>query len=131
MTYFFVDYENVKDDGLDAISRLKKEDKVAIFFSVNTPKMGIEVVGGFLSRKLDVQTIKAITGHKDSLDHQLASCLGMTMAKDRENDFCIVTGDTAFDDLVSFWRRRKYKIYRVGKLTDYFRIKKEENGNVK
>lgn len=127
MTYYFVDYENVKDDGLDAIPQIKKEDKVTIFFSVNTPKMSIEVAGLLLCRKLNVQMIKAVTGHKDALDHQLASYMGMVMAKDKENDFCIITGDTAFDDVVSFWKRKKYRIYRVSKLTDYLRIKKDEN----
>lgn len=127
MTYFFVDYENVKDDGLDAVSKIKKEDKVIIFFSANTPKMSVEIAGVLLYRKLDVQMIKVVTGHKDALDHQLASYLGMVMARDKENDFCIITGDTAFDDVVAFWRRKKYRIYRVCKLTDYFRIKKDEN----
>ena len=126
MVIYIVDYENVKDDGLDAIQQIKKEDKVIIFYSGNTPKISIDTARELLCRKLDVQMLKAITGHKDSLDHQLASYLGMLMTNDRENDFCIITGDTAFDDVRSFWKKRGYKVYRVNKQTDYFRIKREE-----
>lgn len=31
MVVYIVDYENVKDDGLNAIQQSKKEDKVIIF----------------------------------------------------------------------------------------------------
>ena len=33
MSYYLVDFENVKKDGLDGIHKLVKEDKVCIFYS--------------------------------------------------------------------------------------------------
>ena len=41
MVVYIVDYENVKDDGLDAIQQIKKEDKVIIFYSGKTPKISM------------------------------------------------------------------------------------------
>ena len=127
MIYFFVDFENVKEDGLDALSKVKREDRVVIFYSDNTPKMNLALVGAILTRKLNVQVIKAVTGHKNSLDHQMASFIGMTMGKSKEDDYCIVSADMAFSDLVSFYKQRKYKICRVTQISEYYRITSKKN----
>ena len=126
MVYYFVDYENVKDDGLNDIQRIKREDRVVIFYSDNTPRMGSGVVEKMLGKKLNVKMYKAVTGHKDSLDHQLSASLGMAMKGNTEDDFCIISGDTAFDDLMKFLKKKRYHVYRVSQLSDYFRIKLEE-----
>ena len=62
-----------------------------------------------------MQLVKVITGHKDSLDHQMAIYLGMFMSKSKEDDYCVISGDMAFSDVVTFYRRKKYRIYRVHK----------------
>ena len=33
MKYFFIDYENIKQDALKGIERLSEEDKVIVFYS--------------------------------------------------------------------------------------------------
>lgn len=120
MTYFFVDYENVKEDGLDLLRRVKREDKIFIFYSENVPKISLDLVGVMLGRKLTVQLVKVITGHKDSLDHQMAIYLGMFMSKSKEDDYCVISGDMAFSDVVTFYRRKKYRIYRVTQMSEYY-----------
>ena len=39
MNYYLIDYENVKIDGLNGISKLAEEDVVCIFYSENTDSM--------------------------------------------------------------------------------------------
>ena len=126
MVYFFINFENVKEDGLDALSKVKREDKIVIFYSDNTPKVNLALIGVILTRKLNVQVIKAVTGHKNSLDHQMASFVGMTMGRNKEDDYCIVSADMAFSDLVLFYKKKKYRIYRVTQISEYYRMTGEK-----
>lgn len=63
MVVYIVDYENVKDDGLDAIQQIKKEDKVIIFYSGKTPKISIDTARQRISKAfLEILLTNALIG---------------------------------------------------------------------
>lgn len=59
-----------------------------------------------------INYIKAPTGNQ-SLDMCLATYLGALIKENPENEYIIISSDTHFDYIVSFWRSRKIKIHRA------------------
>ncbi len=50
MSYYLVDFENVKKDGLDGIHKLGKEDKVCIFYKKTLDYLKKALIYGRTSR---------------------------------------------------------------------------------
>ena len=108
MTYYLIDYENVKTHGLDGISSLGREDSVCLFYSENADTLTFGLHRRLSEAKADIQYQKVETGTKNALDFQLSSYLGYLISENRDRNarFYIVTKDKGFGALVSYWSRR-------------------------
>lgn len=108
MTYFLIDYENVKTHGLDGISGLGREDSVCLFYSENADTLTFGLHRRLSEAKAEIQYQKVETGTKNALDFQLSSYLGYLISENRDRNarFYIVTKDKGFGALVSYWSRR-------------------------
>ena len=108
MTYYLIDYENVKTHGLDGISGLGREDSVCLFYNENADTLTFGLHRRLSEAKAEIQYQKVETGTKNALDFQLSSYLGYLISENRDRNarFYIVTKDKGFGALVSYWSRR-------------------------
>lgn len=108
MTYYLIDYENVKTHGLDGISGLGREDSVCLFYSENADTLTFGLHRRLSEAKAEIQYQKVETGTKNALDFQLSSYLGYLISENRDRNarFYIVTKDKGFGALVSYWSHR-------------------------
>ncbi|MBQ6555344.1 MAG: hypothetical protein IJL89_08935 [Firmicutes bacterium] len=114
MNYFFIDYENVKNQGLEGIEELKADDCVVIFYSANANSITLEMHNKINSSKADIVFEKVNVGKKNALDFQLASYIGYVMGRNEGADaaYHLVTKDSEFSVIGKFWQC-KYKTFSV------------------
>ncbi|MBQ6555499.1 MAG: hypothetical protein IJL89_09720 [Firmicutes bacterium] len=114
MNYFFIDYENVKNQGLEGIEELKADDCVIIFYSANANSITFEMHNKINSSKADIVFEKVNVGKKNALDFQLASYIGYVMGRNEGIDaaYHLVTKDSDFSVIGKFWQC-KYKTFSV------------------
>ncbi len=106
MSYYLVDYENVKSDGFKGIDLLTKDDEVYVFYSDNSKTITFEMMEKINKSSATILYQKVETGHKNALDFQLVSYLGyMIGEKGMDKQYCIVTKDMGYNCLVSFWNK--------------------------
>ena len=110
--FFLVDYENVKEKGLEGFFSLKRKDTVYVFYSVNQQKISMEFIQtlrkGFFNPKIEYVYVKA---GKQSLDMQLSSFLGYLISENGTFacDYTIVSSDRDFLHVLDFWNDRMGK----------------------
>ena len=103
--FYFVDFENVHEAGLKGIENLSRDDTIYIFYSTVCCKLPMEILN---ENSATVKTLSVNTG-KQALDIQLSSYLGYCLnaektGKNKQSvNFYIVSNDTDFDKIISFW----------------------------
>ncbi len=122
MSVYVVDYENVQANGLSKIEKLSDKDVVIIFYSVNQPKIDIDIVKRMLRTKAEVwlkeANVKIEETNKsfhDALDMQLATYMGYIIGKYQEKDtqHYIVSGDRGFSFVCEYWRNRGFCMEQI------------------
>lgn len=99
MRYFFVDYENVNNNGLKGIESLKKNDKVFILYSENANTLKIDTVKKVRESKALIEFIDIQCLGTNALDFQLCVLLGEQIGKFRGKklELYIVSKDHGYD----------------------------------
>ena len=120
MNYYFMDYENVHADGFTGAENLDENDIICVMYTEQSKAFSLELVEKITRQHAKLESYKAGTGAKNSLDFQLASYLGYVIAKSEgtEDCFYIVSRDTGFNHLVDFWTDRNVKIKRIANFID-------------
>lgn len=115
MNYYFIDYENVHADGFTGVEKLGENDVICVMYTEQSKAFSLELVEKITRQRARLESYKAGTGAKNSLDFQLASYLGYVIAKNEGADDCfyIVSRDTGFNHLVDFWAERNVKVRRI------------------
>lgn len=103
MRIFLIDFENTHYDGLSGLDCLNENDKIIIFYSINSDKISFELLKKIVSCKAMFDYFKITkTGH-NALDFQLATYLGSLVIKQPEAEFYIISKDTGLDFITDFW----------------------------
>lgn len=115
MNYYFIDYENVHADGFTGTENLGDQDVICVMYTEQSKAFSLELVEKIAKQHAKLESYKAGTGAKNSLDFQLASYLGYMIAKSEGADDCfyIVSRDTGFNHLADFWAERNVKVRRI------------------
>lgn len=115
MNYYFVDYENVKTQGLNGVNKLPEEDVVCIFYSENADNLTFGLHRRLNESKANIVFQKVEVGHKNALDFQLSSYLGYIIRENENNpyDYYVVTKDKGYESLVNYWRKKKVSVSLV------------------
>ncbi len=115
MNYYFIDYENVHADGFTGAEKLGENDVICVMYTEQSKAFSLELVEKIARQHARLESYKAGTGAKNSLDFQLASYLGYMIAKNEGRDDCyyIVSRDTGFNHLVDFWAERSVTVKRI------------------
>lgn len=119
--FFFVDYENVKLDGLNGIEHRKKTDSICIFYSKNADKMSFDLHSILNNTKAVISMQRVRVGYKNALDFQLSSFLGYAISQSIEKgnkkaSYYIVTKDNGFNCLIDYWKKQGADVYIVKNL---------------
>lgn len=116
MRLFYIDYENVKDSGLNGITKLTSSDTVKIFYSEDAQRMSfgthrriVESKAEFTYRKIGPDLKKV----KNALDVLILQDLETAMKTDKCSDYYIVSKDQDFDGFIEEKQKKKYNIYRI------------------
>lgn len=103
-TYYLIDFENVKEDGLSCSAKLGSHDHVHIFSTENNPKISFKILSVFNTTELCSHIVPA---GKQSLDMHLLSYLGYLIGKNGNNKckYVIVSKDGDYDNIITFMKR--------------------------
>lgn len=113
MAIYFVDYENVHDEGLKGIAQLKSNDRVVVFYSNNIKNIPFDLHVEISKSSAEVEYIKTNKTAKNYLDFQLASYLGYCIGKGYTNEVYIISKDTGYDSVVDLWKNRGISANRL------------------
>ena len=109
-TYFLIDFENVGLKGLEGAQNLTKSDWVHLFSTRNAPKINTATLANFNATNLLVHEVPA---KSQSVDMHLVSYLGYLLGShETAPQIVILSNDTDYDDIVSFWKIEKGVIIR-------------------
>ena len=129
MKHYFVDYENVSQQGLEVTERPAKmiDGDVNIFYTDKCQSINMDIIHNITQIRGKVNLFHVKNGIKNALDFQLSTYLGYVISETEKNDeYIIISKDTGFDRVVWFWETRKIKISRYQSLKEYL-SKKEMN----
>lgn len=108
MTYYLIDFENVKSRGMEGVELLTEEDTVCIFYSDNADSMTFDLHRKLNETKANIIYHKVAVGTKNALDFQLATYLGYLVCEQQREgihpNYFIVTKDNGFTSLMVYWK---------------------------
>jgi hypothetical protein len=116
MSIFLVDYENVNASGMTGLESLTEQDKIYLFYSQNSNKLTFELHKKLCKSKAVVELFEVGAAGQNSLDFQLVSYLGYLIARDRNKEYVIVSRDTGFNSVVTFWSEQDVRILSANNL---------------
>ena len=121
MACFLIDYENKAGKALENISllNLTEEDEIIFFHSKNTTKITLELHLELEKTPAKKVYISADTGIPNALDFQLSSYLGACIQENPGREYCIVSKDTDYDCVCSFWQKQDFSVRRLGEIYEY------------
>lgn len=117
MSYYLVDFENVKKDGLDGIHKLEEGDMVCIFYSKNADSITFDQHRRIMESKAEIDFCKVDVGSKNALDFQLATQLGYLIANQSADTYYIVSKDKGFEILSGYWKSRNVSVTLIADIS--------------
>ena len=116
MKYFFIDYENIKQDALKGIERLSEEDKVIVFYSEYAQTMTIPMHLQINNSRAEFSFKEVQVGHKNDLDFQLATELGCLVGSGIGDEYYIVSYDKGYQSVCRYWQEKDVCVKRIESL---------------
>lgn len=103
MNVFLIDYENVHTNGFIGMDKLKKKDKIYIFYSIKSENIHMDIMNTFLKSKVSFKMFKLNKTEKNALDFQLVLYLGTRLKKyGKKATFYIVSKDNGYQSSIDF-----------------------------
>lgn len=110
-TIYLIDTENVRTVWTLLLDRMTVNDKIYVFYTMNSGNVSYEDLNGVLSSSKSVELIQCHTG-KNGLDFQLVSYLGYLIRNNENADYCIISDDSGYDAVIKFWEGRDVDVTR-------------------
>lgn len=113
MTYYLIDYENVKVNGLNGLNKLTETDNVCIFYSENADTLTFGLHKRLNESKATITYKKVEVGTPNALDFQLCLYLGYLIAENKNDNlqnYCIVSKDRGYSSVIKYCEKRKINI---------------------
>lgn len=102
MRYFFIDLENVRNEGLEGVLSLNSDDVVLIYYSENAMNLSIPTMENLNNSKATKKFIKTNYIGKNAMDFQIVSLFGAMIERNRQGSYYIISQDNGFRSAVSF-----------------------------
>ena len=111
MAKYYIDYENVHNEGLKGVQKLQQGDKLHLFYSIKADTLKIDVVRQLMECPATICFDKIINGVENALDFQLITAL-MCNYNDEEN-YYIISRDKGYDAAIEMaCKQNRDNIYR-------------------
>ena len=98
-----IDYENVKNSGMEGVKFLNESDHVYIFYSQAFPNMKKKYSEVLYASRCSIEIIKLHRKGKNGLDFYIATKLGELLGQGEKGLFAIVSKDKGFQAVVDYW----------------------------
>lgn len=128
MAIFYVDYENVKNEGLKDIEQLTASDVVNIYYSDKVNTMHIEIVQAVMKSVAKINFIKAEVDYPNALDFQIVSALYFQYSEQEE--YFIVSGDKGYDYAIRHTKNMGAEhVHRVKSIANVVKFRAANNSD--
>lgn len=101
--YFLIDYENVKNAGMQGTEYLRPSDHVIVFYSAAVPNMEARYLEEIKSSGCTFEVCKLVKPHKNALDFYIATRLGQIYGGGYTGSLAIISRDDGFHALRDYW----------------------------
>lgn len=125
--HFFIDFENVHENGFEGINYLKKGDRVTIFISERNNKMNINILAQLQTKGCPFNIINIIGNRKNAMDFQLIAELSFEMGVNKENNnkYVIISKDKDFHNILIYHKNKGFIIKQNERILDFYENKKD------
>lgn len=107
MANFYIDYENVHNEGLKGVERLTPDDTMYLFYSDKADTLKIDVVQKLLATQGNIRFMRIENGVENALDFQLITALMCDYSAD--NNYYIISRDKGYDAAINMAQQRDRK----------------------
>lgn len=111
MANYYIDYENVHNEGLKGLSKLVEGDRLNLFYSNKADTLKIDVVRKLMKCPAEIDFVKILNGVENALDFQLITALMCNYAP--EEKYYIISRDKGYDAAIEMANQQdRNTIYR-------------------
>ncbi len=111
MANYYIDYENVHNEGLKGVQKLQQEDKLHLFYSIKSDTLKIDVVRQLMECPATICFDKIVNGVENALDFQLITALMCNYSA--EEKYYIISRDKGYDAAIEMaGKQNRDNIYR-------------------
>ena len=111
--YFLIDYENVKNPGMQGTQYLQAGDHVIVFYSTAAPNMEERHLEHLKSCGCEFKVCKLVKVRKNGLDFYIAARLGEIWGSGYRGNTVIISKDEGFHALADYGSRHMVPSRRV------------------
>lgn len=104
MRLFLIDYENVNSAGLHGIGQIDRHDRVILFYSHEADTLSFEIMDEMMAANMLPERVCLEHTGKNALDFQLVTFLGYLVAKDKADEYYIISRDAGYQAAILFCR---------------------------
>lgn len=104
MRLFLIDYENVNAAGLQGIGQLTAQDRVILFYSQSANTLSFDIMDEMLAANIMPERVCIAQSGKNALDFQLVTFLGYLIAKNKADEYYIISRDAGYTAAAAFCR---------------------------
>ena len=101
--YFLIDYENVRNAGMQGTEHLCPEDCVIVFYSVDAPTMERRHLTNISNSGCGFETYRLKSKRKNGLDFYIATKVGELFGAGRCKKAVLISRDGGFKAIRDFW----------------------------
>lgn len=104
MRIFLIDYENVNSMGLNGIDKLRKTDKIVLFYSDSANTISFAIHDMIMKKQIKIEKYKLNQADKNALDFQLVTYLGYWVSnhQNKEHEIFIISKDKGYMSALDF-----------------------------
>lgn len=105
MANYYIDYENVHNEGLKGLSKLEAGDRLNLFYSNKADTLKIDVVRKLMKCPAEIDFVKILNGVENALDFQLITALMCNYTP--EEKYYIISRDKGYDAAIEMANQQK------------------------
>lgn len=111
--YFLIDYENVRNAGMQGTEYLLPDDHVIVFYSKAAPNMEARHLTDIKKSGCGFSTCKLLKVRKNGLDFYIATKVGEIVGAGYRGNIAIISRDEGFQAVRDYWTTRAVPTRRV------------------
>lgn len=112
MKYYYVDYENVHEDGLKGIADLSTDCQVTIYWSQKAGKLSFNSHMAIIKSKATVEYVQVQSSQTNAMDKRIIQDLHKQTNSDKKSEYFIISKDNDYAEETNVMARKGLRICR-------------------